>query len=847
MLTGMEPRDAVRFKFGDYELDLEMFELRYRGSSRPLEPQVFDVLAYLVAHHGRVVTKEELLDSVWGDRFVSESALSTRIKAARRAVGDDGRRQELIRTVHGRGFRVVADVTVLGRDAEGDAHWRMSLPGRPLRRPTSSFVGRDGEVRGVSQLVGSSRVVTICGAGGIGKTRLALEVAAKVADRYPQPPRLLELAELEPSADVATAVASAVGVQDRQGVSLLDRLVENLADQRLLLVVDNCEHVVPSAAALIAALIEGGEGIDVIATSRTPLRIDGEHVWTLEPLATKAFGDESPAARLFIDRVAAQSRSEWVAALDRGLVQQLCERLDGVPLCVELAASRVRHLGVEGLAATIDDPATLSAIGKDEDRHGSIEAVIAWSYDRLSPPQQRLFARLSVFAGWFDAATAAHVAGDGLGQGAFVRELSELVDQSMVSVDLRFGIAHYTMLTPLRAFARRRLRASGEEERARRHHAEWAVDAAEDADCALRGSGAAAAMIRLDAVLPELRLAHRFLLDHQDVAGIVHLTRCLFWFAQDRGHTDVLSWPRAVLDAALPDAGGALAVVHAAAAVAAWQRGDITAARAHAETAVAIEQDPVDAGFAQLALAEVRQLEGNHAEAVRLGASISAVAERTGDALLRTLGHVVQALSVTSTDGPDGAWQQARVAVEIAETSGSPLALAWARYAEGETRLEAAPDVALGHLEHALSLARSVGARLLAGVAGLSVVSIRTRGDYRDSSLEDFAGLIDHWRLAGMAMHQWTTIRNLVEVLARQGAYEDCARLFGAVSTSGRGTEPHGAEAARLQQAISDVRHRLGGPMFASLVEEGTRLSASETVAYARTLATRRGISQEKP
>jgi predicted ATPase/DNA-binding winged helix-turn-helix (wHTH) protein len=839
MLDVVERReqDTVRFRFGEYELDLELFELRHRGAPRPLEPQVFDVLAYLLAHHDRVVTKDELLDNVWGDRFVSESALSTRIKAARRAVGDDGRRQEVIRTVHGRGFRVVADITRLGPD-DGEAPARVSLPGRPLRRPTSSFVGRDHEVRQVSDLVGRARIITITGAGGVGKTRLAVEVAAGVADRYPQPPRLVELAEFEPSEDVIAAVAAAVGVQERPGVSLLDRLVETLADQRLMLVVDNCEHVARSAAALVAALVDGGGGVDVLATSRTPLRIDGERVWPLGPLATEASDEaDPPAVRLFLERAAAQSRPEWVADLDRGLVRQLCDRLDGVPLCVELAASRLRHLGLDGLVGALEDPATLVAIGIDEARHGSIEAVIAWSYDRLPGPQQRLFQRLSVFAGSFDAAAAHRIAGGGSADAALVRDLSELVDQSMVNAELRAGTVRYSILQPLRHFARRKLQSNGEEVGARGHHAEWALDAGAEADRALRGPGAASGMNSLEALVPELRLAHRFLLDEHDHDGIVRLTRSLFWFAQDRGHADILSWSEDVLDSARNVETGGLAVVHATAAVAAWQRGDVTAARSHAETALATAQDPVDVGYAQLALAEVHQLEGKHVEAVRLGASLSALAEHVGDALLATLAHVVQALSLTSIGHPDAGRRQARVAVEIAEASRSPLALAWATYAEGEACLERAPDTAFALLEKAMSLARRTGARLLAGVAGLSAVSARTRANQPDSSLEDFVGLIDHWRLAGTAMHQWTTIRNLVEVLVRRGAYEEAARLFGAVSAPGRGSEPHGAEAARLRQAMADVRHQLGDGSFKSLVQEGARLTDSATVAYARALA----------
>jgi predicted ATPase/DNA-binding winged helix-turn-helix (wHTH) protein len=836
MLAGMRQQGGVRLRFGEYELDLEFFELRHRGVAYSLEPQVFDVLAYLLAHRDRVVTKGELLDQVWGDRFVSESALSTRIKEARRAVGDDGHRQGVIRTVHGRGFRVVADVEVVRDGAPSDER-PSSLPGRPLPRPASSFVGRGDELGALDQLVGALRVVTICGPGGVGKTRMALELAARVAGRYPQAPRLLELAELEPSADVAAVVAATVGVQDRQGASVLERLVDAFAHQRLLLVLDNCEHVVDAAASLVGALIEGGEGVDVIATSRRPLHVDGEQVWPLEPLLTEASGhDDPPAVRLFLDRAAAQARPEQVTGLDRGLVRQACERVGGIPLGVELAASRVRHVGLEALVAALDDPGALRAVGGRADRHGSLEAVIAWSYDRLPPQQQQLFARLSVFAGRFDGSAAQHVAADDPPPAAaLVDELSELVDQSMLAVDPEMTSARYSLLSPLREFGRRRLAASAEAPSIHRRHARWAVEVAAAADRSLRGAGAAGAFARFDELVPELRLAQRCLLDEGDFTAVAALCRGVFWFGHEQGRLDMLSWAQEALKGAAPDRAATLAVARASGAVAAWQRGDLPAARAHAEAAVSSAENPWDAGLARLALAEVRQLDGDHARAVRLGASISATAEQTDDPLLGTLAHVVQALSLAATDHGDAARRHAGIAADIAETCGSALARAWAGYAEGETRLETSPYVALDHLEAAWSLARSLDARVLAGVAGLSFVSLSARRGESDASLADFAELIDHWARAGTAMHQWATIRNLVQVLAQGRADEDSARLYGAISAAGRGAVAQGAEAVRLDRAMREVRRRLGPDAYDALLTEGAALPDNAVVAYAQT------------
>src|SRR5215218_7247403 len=282
MLKPVRDDRAVILRFAGHELDLHRFELRRGGQMIAMEPQALDVLAFLALHHDRVVTRDELLDNVWGDRFVSASAVSTRIKDARRAVGDDGGRQAVIRTVHGRGFRVVCDVEIVGK--EEPPVTGTELPGRPLRRLVSSFLGRDEELASLADELNRCRLLTLSGPGGIGKTRLAIELASVVQGRYADGARLLELAELPDDADVVATVAAAVGVQERPGTELVDRVVDALAGMRLLLVVDNCEHVARSAATLIRRLVEATDGIDVLVTGRHPLHIDGEQVWPVKPL-----------------------------------------------------------------------------------------------------------------------------------------------------------------------------------------------------------------------------------------------------------------------------------------------------------------------------------------------------------------------------------------------------------------------------------------------------------------------------------------------------------------------------------------------------------------------------------
>lgn len=835
MLQPVEAHTAVLLRFAGCELDLERFELRRGGARQALEPQAFDVLAYLVAHHDRVVSKAELFDNVWGDRFVSESALSTRIKQARRAVGDDGRQQGVIETVHGRGFRVIADVEEVSSSA-GDGRLVAAL-GRRLRRPTSSFVGREDELDALGTLLTDRRLLTLCGPGGVGKSRLAVELACAVRNGWAEGARILDLAELPPDTDLVGAVAAAAGVRDRAGEDLLDRLADAYADHHLLLVVDNCEHLANQVPRLVRALVEAGDGVSIIATSRSPLHVDGEQVWPVEPLPTRGGANsQAPAVRLFLDRASGLARPEWVEQLDPAAVLTVCERVAGIPLGIELAASRARHVGLSSLLEELDESAPLRSIAQRDDRHASLDGVLTWSVDRLAPSDQRFFEACAAFAGRFDSAAATSVAGDTAAPSAVTDGLARLVETSLLAVESDAGTVRYRMLTPLRALGRRRAIDSGTGAAVRGRHAAWAIDELASHDGSLRGPSAALAMAAYRELLPELHVARRTLEENRELDGLATLCRAGFWFAQEQSRTDVLAWGQSLLsDPNAPRE--AVAVAHASLADAEWQRGDLTAAREHAEAALASAHDVATTGIAQLVRAEVCQLEGDHAGAVALGGTLSALAEKGDDPLLATIAEVVSALSLAALGRGDDARARAAVATEIANGCGSPLAEAWAAYAQGECRIESDAETALAHLERAWSLGRAVGTRVLAGVAGLSVVSVRARQQRPDSSLAELAELaevIDHWSMAGTTMHQWTTIRNLLQLLAARGDDEVAARLHGALIDGERGGVVSGAEAGRLSDAIAAVRRRLGSTEFIRLSGEGAVWADAEVVAQAR-------------
>ncbi|MDQ1504803.1 MAG: hypothetical protein QOD57_2530, partial [Actinomycetota bacterium] len=276
-----------------------------------------------------------------------------------------------------------------------------TTPGRHphrLARPVSSFVGRDGDVSAISGLLERARLLTLCGPAGVGKTRLALEVCAVIADRYPDGLHFCDLAAVTRPGDVVRTVAGAVGVEERARRRLDDRLLEHLAGRRALLLFDNCEHVIGAVAALAERTIQRTGGIDVLATSRERLAVDGEHLWTVTPLTVE--GGDSPAVRLFVDRAHAVDVGFAPGPQALTTVEDVCRRLDGLPLAIELAAARLHGMGLEDIARSLDQRFRVLTGGpRTSSRHRSLRAVLDWSYDQLEPVVQRVFERLATFAG----------------------------------------------------------------------------------------------------------------------------------------------------------------------------------------------------------------------------------------------------------------------------------------------------------------------------------------------------------------------------------------------------------------------------------------------------------------
>jgi len=425
---------------------------------------------------------------------------------------------------------------VVGRDAAGAAGGVHGFaPG------LTSFVGRAGAVEEVAALLGEYRLVTVTGPGGVGKTRLAGEAARRVAARFADGAWLVELASVREPALVSAAVAVAVGLRQPPGMSIMDSLAGGLARQQLLLVLDNCEHLIDTAAELCGALLAAADDVRILATSREPVGVAGEACYRLPPLGLPEAGDRvkaggSEAVALFADR-ARQADSHFALSGASGpVVARLVERLDGMPLAIELAAARVASLGVEQLLDRIDDRFRL-LIARDRmtpPRHRSLAATVDWSYQLLGEPERRTFRRISVFPAPFTLQGAEAVAGADAGPAVL-----QLVDSSLLTPPRTGpdGRPRYLMLETLRAYGLERLAEAGEHPDATAALARYGLAVAEQAAAGMQASGGELQAARwLDAEDPAVHQGLAWALEH-DRAAALRLAMALapWWRLRGRG------------------------------------------------------------------------------------------------------------------------------------------------------------------------------------------------------------------------------------------------------------------------------------------------------------------------
>ncbi len=465
---------AATYRFGVFELQPDQRRLLASGRPVALGQRAFDLLQILVERRERLVPKGELLDLVWPDLVVEENNLQVQISNLRKVLGTHA-----IATIPGRGYRFT--VPVDGANVESPAIAKIEIapattPRTNVPREVPALYGRDADLAALRELIGGHRLVTIVGAGGIGKSRLAQAITHAISDTRPDGAWMVELAGLSDPARLANAVAQVLDVKMPGQRPPLDELTDGLGVRDALLVLDNCEHLLDAVAALVEGLVQSAPDITVLATSQEPLRLPEEQQYRVMPLAVPSGTDAEDAltygaVALFEARVRAAAPRFALTRENAPLAIDICRRLDGLPLAIELAAARVATLGLAPVRDKLDARFRLLTGGARSTlrRHQTLRAALEWSHNLLNDAEKAVFRRLGAFAGGFTSELAQAVAADAeQDEWAVLDHLGALVDKSLVVADAG-DTPRYRLLESARAFALEQLAAADTADTLRRH------------------------------------------------------------------------------------------------------------------------------------------------------------------------------------------------------------------------------------------------------------------------------------------------------------------------------------------------------------------------------------------
>ena len=811
------------------------------GERAAVGSRAFDVLLALLESNGRLVTKHELLEAAWPGLVVEENNLSVQISTLRKMLGEAA-----ISTIPGRGYRLSArrlDAT------EPEPNVVESFVGMRTNLPTSlqELIGREDDVAALGSLVSKHALVTIIGAGGIGKTRLAERMLHEQRNSFAHGVGWVELAALADPSLICSTIAGALGLQMRAG-DPLDALVSALAPLEMLVALDNAEHLVDEVARVVAALMGRAPRVRSLVTSQIPLRVAGERVYRLGPLAVP--DPDTPAQdamdygaiRLFAESArAADRRFEVTPQLLPGIVS-ICARLDGVALSIELAAARVPMLGIAGLAVLLDERLSVLTQGRRDapSRQRTLRAALEWSHSLLCDAEAVVFRRLGVFVGGSSLELVIEVARDDgpIDKWGVLDALGNLVDRSLVRVD---GIEtpRYRLLESARALALDRLSSSGEEQVVRRRHAHAITRrfAALTADAQNGKLGVDESLRLLDADLDNARAALLFCLSDADALAAVTLAPALSFALTIARHAERSKlWEQVMplLGDAMP---AAVRAAFEASCSGHWYWRKPAEAVPRARSAVALYRKLEDAsglyralGLLGMATAraglrdesaqacgELRALERTHQFSPRLrlmaGVAHLGLADRLGD--VKEMERILNEQLVFARACGDTANEHNGLSTLVdTELAAGRIADAVNHGRELESKL-----IGTRHLS-ALAFARVglVGALVANGELEQAHATAKTA-----------------WPLAVQFDIHFPLADNLALLAALEGRDSDAAQLLGYADAGNAvtGLERQLGESRVVRQAIDLVSQRLGSAQFAQLRTRGTQLSLCEAASLA--------------
>lgn len=547
---------ASVFQFGEFELDPVAYELRRRGRRLRLARQPMDLLLLMVGRRNELVSRDDIAARLWPpDVFLDRDAgIHTAVLRIRQVLRDSHINPRFLENVSGKGYRFIAPVEIVPRALSVAPPESSGVPidVPPARRHNlpdelTSFVGRQEAIAELRRLLGANRLVSLTGAGGVGKTRLALRIASDILHACHDGVWMVDLGPITAADLVPQTVASVLGVHESGQRGVRDALTASLRHRQLLIVLDTCEHVLDACADLVEALLRDAPGVRILATTREPLGVRGEAVFRV-PSLTLPVGSaeidgqapESEAVQLFVERAMTLDATFNASEADAGAIGRICQRLDGMPLAIELAAARVTLLSPAQIETRLQDRFKLLTGGARTAvaRQRTLEAAVEWSCQLLSDSERHLLGRLSVFpASWTIEAAESICSGDGLDPCDVLELSSRLVAKSLVGLQRdQEGVARFRLLETVRQYARERVVPPDAGERLRTRHAGFFANQFRDALSVLRGAGQLPYLAQLQAEQENVRTALEWALASSALAAQgVALTGSLFWFWTKRG------------------------------------------------------------------------------------------------------------------------------------------------------------------------------------------------------------------------------------------------------------------------------------------------------------------------
>jgi len=695
-----------------------------------------------------------------------------------------------------------------------------------LRPALTSFIGRESELDEVQAVIKAHRLVTLTGVGGVGKTRLALEVAARLTDEFPDGVWVFELAAVTDPLAVPDAVAAALGITQQPGKTVSESVAAALEGRLRLLVIDNAEHVRDAAADLIEAILAASATVKVLATSREGLGIADEHLWPVSSLDVDT-GIDSAAVALFVERAQAVSPRFSVANADEAdAVVEICRRLDGIPLAIELAASRMASMTAIEVRDRLDQRFRL-LVGSRRglQRHHTLRHAVAWSYDLLADAEKVLLERCSVFAGGFDLESARAVAGFGDSDDYAVLDLLDaLVRKSLLVADRSSGRTRFSMLETIRQFAEEQLVARGEASEIRAAHSRYFAGREADILALWDSPRQREAHDWFTIELANLRTAFRWAADQGDLDVAATIATYVGWLGAGVQTLEPIAWAEELIDPARAADHPRLAFLYV---IASWcyMTGRIEAAVGYSEAGQIVcgrSREALPYGI-EAFLGAVYLVIG---QPERLAEVCRAQLARRRDTNVYIRAWLVFALSVPGSGGE--AMDSADGLIEAAEATGNPHMLAWALTAHGAAFGDADPVGALNALSRGLVIAQDSGNRINAST--LATVLARLEAEHGDT-----LAALDHLTLAIRNFHNagdTTTIRvplaSLAALFDRLGRYEPAATI------AGFALSPMAATAfPEFTTAITHLREVLGEATYESLARKGETMTTAAMATYA--------------